>query len=189
MKDPEFDLIRAIAGGDETAFEQLVRRYQNPVMTFVYRYVGDRHLAQDLTQEVFLRIFQAAPRFRPRAKVSGWVFKIAYNLAVNELKRRKHMDDFHAEISAGDRDVLGRLLTNHRSEARNMEMEEQLTAALGEIPENQRAALLLRVDERLSYAEIGKVLDVSIASVESLIFRARRRLKRLVMASPGFAIE
>ena len=185
MEDPEFDLISAIADGDETAFEQLVRRYQNPVMTFVYRYVGDRHLAQDLAQEVFLRIFQSAPRFTPKGKVSSWVFKIAYNLAANELKRRKHMDDFRAEIAAGERDILGRMLTNHREEARKRELEERLMRALGELPENQRAALLLKVNECLSYAEIGKVLDVSVSSVESLIFRARSRLKLLVRVSPG----
>jgi RNA polymerase sigma-70 factor (ECF subfamily) len=185
MEDPEFDLIRAIADGDETAFEKLVRRYRNPVMTFVYRYVGDIHLAQDIVQEVFLRILKAAPRFKPRAKVSGWVFTIAYNLSVNELKRRKHRNDFHAEIAAGERDILGRPFTTHRTDSLNKEKEDRLMAALGKLPENQRAALLLRLNEGLSYAEIAKVLDVSVAGVESLIFRARSRLKQLVKASTG----
>lgn len=184
MEDPEFHLIRAIAEGDEAAFEQLVIRYRNPVTSFIHRYVGDRLLAQDLAQEVFLRVFQAAPRFTPRGKVSSWVFKIAYNLSSNELKRRRHRDDFHAEISAGERDILGRPLADRREETRIREMEERLKTALGELPENQRAALLLKVNEQLSYAEIGKVLDVSIASVESLIFRARSRLKQLVRDLP-----
>lgn len=183
MEDPEFDLIRAIAGGNEVAFEQLVRRYQNPVMTFIYRYIGDRYLAQDLAQEVFLRIFQSARGFKPKAKVSSWVFRIAYNLSANELKRRKHVDNFHAEISAGNRDGWGMPPTNHRAEIRDMELDEWLKATIGQLPENQRAALLLKVNEGLSYVEIGKILDVSVASVESLIFRARSRLKQLERAS------
>ncbi|GLI35134.1 RNA polymerase sigma factor [Desulforhabdus amnigena] len=182
MEDPEFDLIRAIADGDETAFEKLVRRYQNPVITFIYRYVGDFYSAQDLTQEVFLRVFQAAPRFKPKAKVSNWVFRIAYNLAANELKHRKRMDGFHARISTEDPDFRGSPPAS-RTGARSRELEECLMAAMGRLPENQRAALLLRVDEGLSYLEISTILNVSVASVESLIFRARRRLKQLVRSS------
>jgi RNA polymerase sigma-70 factor, ECF subfamily len=185
METPEFDLIRAIADGDEAAFEKLVRRYQNPVVSFIYRYIGDFYFAQDLAQEVFLRIFQAAPKFKPKAKVSNWVFKIAYNLSANELKRRKRVSGFQAEISAGEREIWVKPLTNHRAEARNRELEERLMAALGELPENQRAALLLKVNERLSYVEIAKILDVSVASVESLIFRARSRLKQLVRVLSG----
>lgn len=185
MEDPEFDLIRAIAGGDEAAFEELVKRYQVPVITFIYRYVGDLYSAQDLAQEAFLRIFQAAPSFKPKGKVSSWVFRIAYNLSANELKRRKRMGDFHARISTGDLDILGRPQKNHRAEARNRELEERLMAALGDLPENQRAAFLLKVNEGLSYLEISTILNVSVASVESLIFRARSRLKQLVRATPG----
>ncbi len=173
MENSESDLIAAIASGDETAFEQLVKRYQNPVLSFVYRYIGDTHSAQDIVQEVFLRIFQAAPRFRQTGKVSGWIFRIAYNLSVNELKRRKRMNDFRATIA---KDISEMPFTNH---AENSESEQWLMAALGKLPENQRAALLLRLNERLSYAEISKVMDISVASVESLIFRARSRLKQL----------
>ena len=185
MEDSEFDLIRAIADGDQTAFEQLVRRYQAPLISFSYRYVGDLPSAQDLTQEVFVRIFQAAPRFKPKAKVSSWVFKIAYNLSANELKRRKRMGEFHAQISSGDWNALGKPLRNHRAEETNREMEARLMTALGELPEKQRAALLLKINEGLSYREISTILDVSVASVESLIFRARSRLKQLVKPLPG----
>jgi len=184
MEDPEFDLIRAIADGNEEAFEKLVRRYQNPVITFIYKYLGDFYSAQDLTQEVFLRVFQAAPRFKPSSRVSNWVFRIAYNLSANELKHRKRMNGFHARMSEEGLDFRGGRSAN-LTEARNREQEERLTAAVGQLPENQRAALLLKVDEGLSYLEISTILDVSVASVESLIFRARRRLKQLVRASPG----
>jgi RNA polymerase sigma-70 factor (ECF subfamily) len=182
MEDPEFDLIRAIAHGDEAAFEQVVRRYQNPVITFIGRYIGDFYSAQDLAQEVFLRVFQAAPQFKPRAKVSNWVFRIAYNLSTNELKRRKRMHGFHAEISAEGWGLRGRSSTSG-AEAGNAELEKRLMTAMALLPENQRAALLLKINEGLTYLEISNVLGVSVASVESLIFRARSRLKQLVRAS------
>jgi RNA polymerase sigma-70 factor (ECF subfamily) len=184
MEDPEFDLISAIAHGDEAAFEQLVRRYQNPVITFICRYIGDFDSAQDLAQEVFLRVFQAAPKFKPMAKVSSWVFTIAYNLSANELKRRKRMHGFHAEMSAEGWGLHGRLPAGS-IEASNREAEERLLAAMGQLPEKQRAALLLKINEGLTYLEISNVLGVSVASVESLIFRARSRLKQLVRSSPG----
>jgi len=183
MEDPEFDLIMAIADGNEAAFEQLVGRYQAPVITFIYRYIGDIHSAQDLAQEVFLRIFQAAPRFKPEAKVSNWVFRIAYNISANELKRRRRMEGFHAQMLAEGLELSGCSPANH-TEARNGELEARLTAAMGRLPEKQRAALLLKVNEGLSYLEISTVLDVSLASVESLMFRARSRLKQLVRTTP-----
>ena len=188
MEDPEFDLIRAIAHGDEAAFEQVVRRYQTPVTTFICRYIGDFYCAQDLAQEVFLRIFQAAPKFTPKAKVSNWVFRIAYNLSTNEMKHRKRIHGYHAEISAEGWGLRGGPSAS-LTEAGNRELEERLMAALGRLPENQRAALLLKISQGLTYLEISNVMGVSVASVESLLFRARSRLKQLVRASPGINPE
>jgi RNA polymerase sigma-70 factor, ECF subfamily len=184
MEDPEFDLITAIAHGDQAAFEQLVRRYQNPVITFICRYIGDYYAAQDLAQEVFLRVFQAAPKFKPLGKVSSWVFRIAYNLSANELKRRKRLRGFLNGMSAEGRRLPGGWSTS-QTESGNRESEERLMVAMGQLPENQRAALLLKINEGLTYLEISNVMDVSVASVESLIFRARSRLKQLVRTSPG----
>jgi RNA polymerase sigma-70 factor (ECF subfamily) len=122
------------------------------------------------------------------AKVSSWVFKIAYNLSANELKRRKRLHDFHATMSAAGRGFHERWSAD-RTEAGNRESAERLLAAMSQLPENQRAALLLKINEGLTYLEISNVLDVSIASVESLIFRARSRLKQLVRASAGIPPE
>ncbi|NJL59191.1 MAG: sigma-70 family RNA polymerase sigma factor [Desulfobacteraceae bacterium] len=100
-----------------------------------------------------MRIFQAAPRFKPMGRVSSWVFRIAYNLSMNELKRRRRMNDFRAAIAE---DIAEMPFTNDSEDAGKRESEEWLMAALGKLPENQRAALLLRLNERLSYAEISK---------------------------------
>ncbi len=183
MQDSDLHLLRAIADEDKKAFETFVERYQNPVISFIYKYIGDFYVAQDLTQEVFLRVFKSAPAFEPKAKVSSWLFKIAYNLAVNELKRRRRMDDFHARMSAEGSHFVGGSPPD-RSEAKDRELEAQLMDAIGRLPENQRAALLLKINEGLSYKEISIVLDVSVSSVESLIFRARSRLKQILRGSP-----
>ena len=172
MVDVDSVLIEAIGRGDHYAFEKLVKRYQNPVMNFIYRYLGDRCTAEDLTQEVFLRVYQAAPRFNPRARVVSWVFKIAYNLSINEIRRRRRLaeqlatEEIDCEADSG-------------STARH-ELEEEIAIALESLPEKQRAALLLKVNEGLSYLEISETLGVSVASVESLLFRARKTLRKIL---------
>jgi RNA polymerase sigma-70 factor, ECF subfamily len=174
MVDPEYDVIDAIAHGDGDAFERLVKRYQNPLFNFINRYLGDRQGSEDLVQETFLRVYRAARRFEPRARVSSWIFRIAYNLALNEIKRRCRFLTFSEEASEA---TAGTMAGNPFEAAGLGEMREEIATAMAELPENQRAALLLRVDEGMSYREIGDVMGLSAAGVESLIFRARRRLK------------
>jgi RNA polymerase sigma-70 factor (ECF subfamily) len=173
MDDPEVQLLWQIAGGDHLAFKGLVERYQSRLFNFLYRYLRDRQAAEDLTQEVFLKVYQAAPRFKPRARVRTWIFTIAYNLAVNELRRRRRRKLFGL-LALEDREI-------EASDARDhLELEETMTEALGLLPHKQRAALMLRVRDELSYQEIAEILGVTRASVESLMFRARKRLRRLI---------
>lgn len=174
MVDPEHDLIDAIASGDVDAFERLVRRYRNPLLNFICRYLGDRPTSEDLTQEVFLRIYRAAGRFEPRTKVSSWVFRIAYNLAMNELKRRRRFLALREDIDGTEVQVMD---DGSLRERESIDMKEEIATAMAGLPESQRAALLLRVNEEMSYREIADVMGLSVAGVESLIFRARRHLK------------
>jgi RNA polymerase sigma-70 factor, ECF subfamily len=175
MVDTGYTLIEAIAQGDHQAFERLVRQHQNALYHFVCRTLGDRSAAEDIIQEVFLRVYRAAPRFDPRARVSTWIFKIAYNLSMNELKRRNRAREL-ATDAAG---FTGRCVVDAAAASRSRhELEQELAVALDHLSADQRAALLLRVNQELSYREIGEVLGVSVKSVESLLFRARRRLKQ-----------
>ena len=89
QNDDEYKLIKAIGAGNVHAFEKLIKKYQNPVLNFIYRYMGDAFGAEDIAQEVFLRVYRAASEFEPRGKVSTWIFKIAYNLSVNEILRMR----------------------------------------------------------------------------------------------------
>jgi DNA-directed RNA polymerase specialized sigma24 family protein len=127
MDDPDIELLRAIVGGDHLAFKRLVERYQSRLFNFLYRYLREREAAEDLTQEVFLKVYQAAPRFEPRAKVRTWIFAIAYNVAVNELRRRQRRGFFgllaHEE----------RAMEVSKAEAQ-LELEETMTEALGLLP-------------------------------------------------------
>lgn len=173
----DVELIKAIGDGDHKAFECLADRYKNALYNFVCRYIGDMSAAEEVTQEVFLRIYKAASKFKviENAKVSTWIFKIAYNLSMNELKRRKRylrlLNDH-----AGEKEMVDR--TQALESIENRELIEAVLSELRLIQENQRAALLLRVNQGLTYSEISEVLDVSISSVEMLIFRARKHLKQ-----------
>ena len=175
MVDPDFALVDATGRGDLDAFESLVKRYQSPLLNFIFRYLGDRSAAEDLTQEVFLRIYRAAPRFQAKAKVATWIFRIAYHLALNELQRRRRHEDLHQALQGSGDEAAREPLTDP---VERYELAEEMTSALGRLPANQRAALLLRVNQELSYREIGEVLGLGVPSVESLLFRARSELRR-----------
>jgi RNA polymerase sigma-70 factor (ECF subfamily) len=174
MDDPDLELVEATGRGNHEAFESLVKRYQKPLLNFVTRF-ADRTIAEDITQEVFLRIYRAAPRFQAKAKVSTWIFQIAYNQALTEIGRRKRQRNLNETLPENKgENVRGTLSGN----TERYEIEEEIMSVLGRLPDNQRAALLLRTNEGLSYREIGEILGISIQSVESLIFRARTSLKR-----------
>lgn len=177
MDDSDQALIKAIGGGDHLAFERLVQRYQHTVLNFIFRHTGDRHTAEDLAQEVFMRVYQASSEFEPRGKVSSWIFTITLNICRNESKRRMRRERLLHSLS-----TQGIAADGHESSQSGgyHAHEKDLMSALEDLPDNQRAALLLRVNEGLSYAEISRVLSVSVSSVESLIFRARTRLRDLL---------
>jgi RNA polymerase sigma-70 factor, ECF subfamily len=177
MHETEFDLITAAGTGDPRAFEHLVRRYQDRVFEFICRYLGDPYAAEDLLQEVFLRLYQAAPAFEARGRLSTWLFKVAYNLSMNEIKRRKRHRTLQETLRSST-PVSTDPPAPDGFAAKELKMK--LAAALEQLPENQKAAMFLRVNEELSYVEISEVLSVSISSTESLIFRARIRLRQIL---------
>ena len=171
-----------IAEGDQDAFEILVARHQTSILNLIYRYVGDRTQANDLSQEVFLRVWQAAGNYRPEAKFTTWIYRITVNLCFNELKsaRRKRWFQFPRSdadhVSQAEEDFPNRspspedlLLTKERG--------RQISDALQSLPDNQRLALVLKRYDDLSYQEIAQIIGCSVSAVESLLVRAKRNLQ------------
>jgi RNA polymerase sigma-70 factor, ECF subfamily len=166
MDDSDHALIKATGAGDHLAFERMVQRYQNAVLNFIFRYTGDRHTAEDLAQEVFMRVYRASSNFEARGKVSTWIFKIAHNLCLNEAKRCMRRERLHDTLCTQGIELVAYAFSQG---VESHVHERELMRALDTLPDNQRAALLLRFNEGLPYAEISEVLSVSISSVESLI--------------------
>jgi len=174
-----------VAEEDERAFPELVRRYQGRVINLVSRVLNDRECADDLAQEVFVRVFVHRRNYRRGSKFSTWLFTIAANLAKNEIRRRVRRRNWFSL------DALQELLKDSASqladptEGRESRMErEQLQEAVGRaiatVPEKYRVALVLRDIEGLAYEEIALVLGVPGGTVRSRINRARGMLKRKI---------
>lgn len=191
VKDPEneFDLLeRFAADGDEAAFAAVLARWEKPLFAFIFRLIPERTEAEDIEQEVFLKIAAAAGGLERRAKFSTYLYRVAYNLSVDRLRRRAVRGNAAAPESldelreTGDGEAARRQVPDPSDLPADLLREREETglsvrAALAALPEHQRAALVLKVYEDRSYAEIAEILGVSVPSVESLLFRARQSLR------------
>jgi len=179
---PSEDLMVRIAKGDDDAFEILVNRHQASVLNLIYRFIGDRTQAKDLAQEVFLRVWQAAKTYRPEAKFTTWIYRIATNVCFNELKSARRKKWFQLLRSDSDHKIHGEEDFSDGSPSPEdvllaKEQSHQITKALQSLPDNQRMALVLKRYDDLSYAEIAQMIGCSVSAVESLLVRAKRTLQ------------
>jgi RNA polymerase sigma-70 factor (ECF subfamily) len=172
--DEDARLMLRFRGGDRGAFETLFRRYTPRLVSFLARMVPERARAEELAQETFVRIYQARDRYEPKARFSTWLFGIASNLALNDLARAHRRREHPWEESAATQVPTSEPPADESLVARST--AGRLEEALAQLPDRQQAALLLRVEEELSYEDIADALGVSKASVKSLIHRARERL-------------
>jgi RNA polymerase sigma-70 factor (ECF subfamily) len=181
--DPDAALMLRVKQGDTGAFTELVDKYKQPVMNVVYRMLRDAAEAEDIAQAVFVQVHRSAHRYEVASKFSTWLFTIARNLCLNEIRRRSRhpADSMDATYpDQGDSPV-------HQFEDRKnflpsdsllrVELEEKIEQAVGSLPENQRMAILLCRQDELSYEEMAKVLGCSLSATKSLIHRAREALK------------
>ena len=179
---PSEELMARIAEGDEDAFEILVNRHQTSILNLVYRFIWDRTQAKDLAQEVFLKVWQSAQNYEPKAKFTTWIYRIATNLCFNELKsaRRKKWYSFNRSDEDGEH-TFEETLSDSTPSAENILLEKernrQISDALQGLPENQRMALILKRYDDLSYQEIAQIIGCSVSAVESLLVRAKRTLQ------------
>ena len=179
---PSEELMARIAKGDEDAFEILVDRHQTSILNLVYRFIGDRTQSKDLAQEVFLKVWQSAQDYEPKAKFTTWIYRITANLCFNELKsvRRKQWFSFNWSDEHGEH-TIEETLSDSRPSAEDLllqkERSRQISDALQSLPEHQRMAMILRRYDDLSYQEIGQIIGCSVSAVESLLVRAKRTLQ------------
>lgn len=182
--DPDAALMLLVREGDRNAFEALVEKYKQPVMNLVYRTLPDATEAEDLAQHVFLQVYKSAHRYEVSAKFSTWIFTIARNLCLNEIRRRsRHPADSLDEPSSENEDQPMRQIEDARTFSPpdallQDELERMVELALAQLPEKQRTALLLCRQQELSYEEMADVLGCSLSATKSLIHRARETLKQ-----------
>jgi RNA polymerase sigma factor (sigma-70 family) len=169
-----------VRDGDLEAFEELVTRHQHRVVGTAARMLGSAAEAEDIGQQVFLRVWKSAGRYQPSAKFTTWLMTITRNLVFNELRRRQRahlvsiesaQEDTTAHQFADD-DAVG-----PSEKLVDAELQEAIDAAIASLPEKQRLAIVLRRYEGMSYEEIANVLATSVAAVTSILFRARSELK------------
>jgi RNA polymerase sigma-70 factor (ECF subfamily) len=187
LRDPDVALMLRVRDDDPAAFEELVRRYQDRLLTVMYHLVGNRDEADDLAQEVFLRVYRHRKEYHPQAKFSTWLFTIAHHLAQNVYRRRQRKPE--AQMDLTDSGVLAQQpQENWRaaaapapdSQLRHEELSQVVQWALAQLNERQRLAVVLNKFEDMSYQEIAEVMGISVKAVKSLLSRARTQLRELL---------
>lgn len=186
--DPDVRLMLRVRADDAEAFEELVRRYQQRLISVLEHLVRKKDVAEDLAQEVFLRVFRARKNYKPGARFSTWLFTIANNVASNAMRNRSRRKEVDVSTVMGPH-VEGNPLDEMLAEASGLmparqldklERAEVVKLAVDALNERQRMALLLAKFEGLSYDEIAEVMDLSPQAVKSLLSRARRNLRELL---------
>ncbi len=186
MARSDVQLMLDVKAGDAQSFELLLRRYRTPLVNFLYRMVRDREQAEDLAQEVFLRVYRARKGYVPSAKFTTWFFRIATNLALNSIRDTRYRQlevsiDQPVVADAEDGDEKQLDVADHRPDIEQHLVEEvrrnTIRRAIDKLPEKQRAAVLLHKYQELDYNEIARILDCSESALKSLLFRAYETLR------------
>lgn len=176
-------LMRETAKGNEQAFRQLIERHQQSVIGTVARMLNDATEAEDIAQQVFVRIWQSAPKWTHDAKFTTYLFTITRNLVFNESRRRSRKKEVSYDAQEENHPAVSRaddaLQPGEGMEKR--ELHRSIDRAIAALPEQQRMAVILRTFEGLDYEEIAQSLDTSVSSVKSLLFRARATLREALI--------
>jgi len=182
------EIVSWALDGAETAYRELLRRYERPVYALIYRMVRDRELAEDLTQETFVKVLNALDRYRPEYKFSSWIFKIANNAAIDQL-RRKELDTLSLEggpdATTPDRIEATSLQVGTDTESPLDELEARelgsaIEQAIGRLRPEYQSCIIMRHVEGRPYDEIADILDLPLGTVKTYIHRARAELREIL---------
>ncbi len=184
---PEDDreLVDLCRKGDQVAFEELVRRYQQTLFNLVYHNIGYRHDVEDIVQKIFIKIYFSLPKFDIRRPFFPWLYRIAVNQCYDELRRiRRAKIHTFSELSLEENSSIEKLLSQNEIPPPSAEDQQELHALLNKIlnqlPDQQRMAIVLRDLENISYAKMAEILKCSEQAARLKVFRARARLKELM---------
>jgi RNA polymerase sigma-70 factor (ECF subfamily) len=185
LRDPDIRLMLRVRDDDAAAFAELVERFQHRLVAVMHHLVGNPHEAEDLAQEVFLRVYRIRKKYRPKAKFSTWLFTIANNLALNALRDRQRRPVLPLEVrdsssSLGIGPPGGSTADKGQPPTQNLqqqELAEVIRRALDGLNERQRVAIVLNKFEDMNYADIAEVMGLSTKAVKSLLSRARTKLR------------
>jgi RNA polymerase sigma-70 factor (ECF subfamily) len=183
---PDADVVALAKEGRESAFRELVRRYDRPVFSLVFRLVRDKDTAEDLAQETFVKVLNNIERYRPEFKFSSWLFKIANNVAIDHLRKRSvdtvSLDGSRWATSTDEMQATSvRAVDASQSPLEELESRElggAIERAIGSLRPEYRACILLRHVEDRSYEEIAATLDLPLGTVKTYIHRARHELRK-----------
>jgi RNA polymerase sigma-70 factor, ECF subfamily len=185
------DVVQSFLDGDQRSFGELVRRYDNRLINFVYRTVGDRERAQDLVQETFVRVYRHLERFDQSKKFSTWIYTIASNLAKNELRNRSRNPLVLFQALKQNWDADHRPLewedTHYKPDDlfRKRHLREKVEEAVAQLPEHHRMVFVLRELEGKTYEEISDITGVNLGTVKSRLNRARNNFAQIIAPMIG----
>ena len=179
----DVELVQTAVAGREASFEELVRRYQRPIAAYVYRMVGDYDAALDLTQEVFIKVYNSLARYRSEFKFSTWIYKIAHNAAIDHLRRHAVREQALTGSVDGDRRevaIESRRLTPEQ-ESERKERCSEIESVVQLLQASYRELIVLRHSHDLSYDEIADVTGLPLGTVKNRLFRARETMRDLLV--------
>ncbi|MGD0565952.1 MAG: sigma-70 family RNA polymerase sigma factor [Candidatus Goldiibacteriota bacterium] len=189
--DDDIRLMLGVKAGNQESFNRLVDKYSKAIINYIFRFTGSREDAQDLAQDVFIKVYNSAKNYVPSAKFTTWIYRMANNTAIDYIRKKKSRGihtSLDEHIESGSAEMHGASTDGKIKPAdemmENEEIAENVRQALLKLPDNQRAAIIMKIYEDKPYSEIAQILGTSIASVESLLFRARQALKSRLKTRP-----
>jgi RNA polymerase sigma-70 factor (ECF subfamily) len=184
-REEDAEMVAAVREGDTLAYRGLVEKYQDRVYHMVYGMVRNREDARDITQDAFVKAYDHLDRFRLESGFYTWIYRIAMNLAIDHLRRRKRTNTTEFDEQVANRDERGGIDEVHHQDSPSKALErkrlyDRILSAIQDLPEDQRQAILLRELEGLSYKEIAEVMDIPEGTVMSRLYYARRKLQKVL---------
>ncbi len=183
----EKELIKNIKSGNETAFKELVDKYQEIVLNTCYKFTGNKADAEDITQEVFISAFTSVHKFNEKSKISTWLYRIAVNKSLNHIRDNKKRKIFKSIDNFFGKDEKKELQIayNPEDDRNTSEIEKErlkiLNTAINSLPERQKTAFILSKYENLSYKQISEIMNLSLSSTEGLIHRAKINIQKKIL--------